>query len=176
MNTLNIAKNTGANTTQSGFPNTGLPPMHFYFITINQVIEHVHNSLVALRETFRILKPGRNIWLATPNLESFSHVRFHSSWRGLEPPRHLTFFTHKSLKRALTNSMYETVEKKLCAPEATWFYTSSLRISRNQDPNDPNSNTLPLILLLTVSLKNCKSVINPKPVRNHFHRRKTAEK
>ena len=158
---VEAAQKTGATVIQGTFPDTGLPSEHFDIVTLNHVIEHVHDPLAALREAFRVLKPGGGIWLATPNLESFGHARFGSNWRGLEPPRHLTLFTHKNLKRALTNSGYETVEKKLCALETAWFYTSSLRISRNQDPNDPNSNTLPLILLFAASLANCKSVVNP---------------
>ena len=65
-------------------------------ITLNHVIEHVHAPCSVLKSCYRILKPGGQIWIETPNINSYGHKRFQNNWRGLESPRHLVIFNEKS--------------------------------------------------------------------------------
>jgi len=69
----------------------------FDAITMNHVIEHVHDPVRLLQECRRILKTGGALMIATPNAESHGHDRFGASWRGLEPPRHLHLFSRCTL-------------------------------------------------------------------------------
>ncbi len=140
---VQTAQKTGATVVQGGFPDTGLPSGQFDVVTLSHVIEHVHAPLAAVKEVFRILKPGGQVWLATPNLDSFGRSRFRSDWRGLEPPRHLVLFTRHSLEKALISTGFADIEYKPCSPQASWFYQSSLRISRGQDTNDDGASPLP---------------------------------
>lgn len=73
----------------------------FDAITLNHVIEHLHDPLEVLRSCHRLLKPGGQIYIATPNMESSGRRVFGKNWRGLETPRHLVIFTERSLKGAL---------------------------------------------------------------------------
>ncbi|WP_460894928.1 class I SAM-dependent methyltransferase [Ramlibacter monticola] len=73
----------------------------FDVVTLNHVIEHVHDPVGMLRNCWEILKPGGTIWLDTPNSESYGHQIFQSAWRGIEAPRHLVLFSDSALKQAL---------------------------------------------------------------------------
>ena len=126
---VEAALRTGATVQIGGFPRTGLASAEFDIVTLNHVIEHVHDPLGALMESLRVLRPGGRVWIATPNLNSLGHSRFRSSWRGLEPPRHLVIFTPESLKNALERVGFESVQQKAAAPNTLWFYDVSYRAS-----------------------------------------------
>ena len=94
------AQKRGLPVHQGALPQTGWPDGSFSAVTLNHVIEHVHDPIAAFREIHRILQPGGWVWVSTPNADSFSHRTFGRHWRGLEPPRHLNIFTSRSLRVA----------------------------------------------------------------------------
>lgn len=69
----------------------------FDAIIMHHVIEHVHDPVALLSACFRLLKNKGRIVIMTPNVESFGHQKLGSTWRGLEPPRHLHLFTCRAL-------------------------------------------------------------------------------
>lgn len=75
----------------------------FDVITLNHVIEHVHDPARVLRTCHTLLKPGGQLWVETPNIDSFGHAHFQKNWRGLEAPRHLVLFNRKALIDLLTS-------------------------------------------------------------------------
>lgn len=79
-------------------------PESFDVITMSHVIEHVHEPMNLLRECRRLLKSGGVLVVATPNVNSIGHQQFKSAWRGLEPPRHLSLFSRKTLTQAANDS------------------------------------------------------------------------
>ena len=83
----------------------------FDIITICHVIEHVHEPMQVLADIHRLLKPGGQLWLETPNMESIGHRVYRSDWRGLEPPRHLCLFSSASLRRALNRTGFRMIER-----------------------------------------------------------------
>jgi SAM-dependent methyltransferase len=70
----------------------------FDAITLNHVIEHVHDPVALLSQCRRVLKPHGTAVIVTPNIESFGHETFGPCWRGLEPPRHLHLFSLRALR------------------------------------------------------------------------------
>lgn len=76
------------------------PSEYFDCITMNHVLEHVHDPVELLTECHRILKPGGTLVAVTPNAKSFGHDYFKAYWRGLEPPRHLNIFSPKAAEKA----------------------------------------------------------------------------
>jgi 2-polyprenyl-3-methyl-5-hydroxy-6-metoxy-1,4-benzoquinol methylase len=86
------------------------PGDSFDIITMNHVIEHVHEPIPLLRECLRVLKPGARLVVATPNLDGLGHRRFGRHWRGLEPPRHLHLFTRKTLGECAAKAGFRSFE------------------------------------------------------------------
>ena len=76
----------------------------FDVITLNHVIEHVHEPIKVLKLCHELLKPGGQLWLETPNIDSFGYARFKKNWRGLETPRHLILFNRSSLTQAFISA------------------------------------------------------------------------
>ena len=91
----------------------------FDVITLNHVIEHVHDPVAALKTCHTLLKPGGQLWLETPNIDSFGHAKFQENWRGLETPRHLVLFNRHSLMDALISAGFsapvDRARKSACA-------------------------------------------------------------
>ncbi|MDA3896726.1 MAG: class I SAM-dependent methyltransferase [Desulfobacteraceae bacterium] len=75
----------------------GLTDATFDAITMNHVIEHMLDPIDAIKNCFRLLKPGGVLVIATPNAESIGAMHFKSLWRGWEPPRHIHIFSPRSL-------------------------------------------------------------------------------
>jgi len=73
------------------------PDESFDAVTLSHVIEHVHDPVALLAECRRVLKRGGSMVIVTPNINSLGHHKFGSSWRGLEPPRHLHIFSRRTL-------------------------------------------------------------------------------
>lgn len=82
------------------------------YITINHVIEHLHEPLAALVEIRRVLKQKGSLWIATPNINSAAHYSSGNLWRGLEPPRHLIIYTFKALESILMQAGFCKVINK----------------------------------------------------------------
>jgi len=136
INAITYAKSTGLNVRQSGLPNTGLPTDKFDYVTLNQVIEHIHDPHSALKEIYRILKPGGIVLIATPNLESFTHKRFQSNWIQLDPPRHLILYTYKILNNLLLQEEFTNIQPKRSAFLAPWSYKGSQKLADIDMNND----------------------------------------
>lgn len=81
-------------------------------ITLNHVIEHVHDPVELLGRVHSLLKPGGVLWIETPNVESLGHRIYGPHWRGLEPPRHLVLFSSASLRSALQRTGFSRVSQK----------------------------------------------------------------
>lgn len=84
----------------------------FDAITLNHVIEHVHDPVKFLHACHRLLKPGGQLWVETPNIESLGHQNYGRYWRGLEPPRHLVLFDGNALRSTLVRAGFSEVHGK----------------------------------------------------------------
>lgn len=76
-------------------------------ITMNHVIEHLHDPIASLGRCHGALRPGGTLWIATPNVRSLGHRAFGSPWYGLDPPRHLVVFSRAGLEMALRAAGFE---------------------------------------------------------------------
>ena len=85
----------------------------FDVITMSHVIEHVHDPVATLKACNRLLKPGGQLWLETPNIDSLGHWRYGRDWRGLEPPRHLVLFNQSSLTTALSRVGFLSIQSNV---------------------------------------------------------------
>lgn len=97
----------------------------FDAITMNHVIEHLHDPVGVLRECHRLLKPGGTLVAITPNVESYGHHRFGASWRDLDPPRHLHLFSTGALRACAEKAGFHSAEAWTTPVNAPSIYLGS---------------------------------------------------
>ena len=134
----------GLNVYQGGLETLAGQSNTFDVITLSHVIEHVHEPIAVLEACHRLLKPGGNLWLETPNINSLGRKRFRNNWRGLETPRHLVIFNRRSLHTALNRIGFTDVRDASQPSPCLFMYSSSQRMQQGLDPyeNRPVSTLL----------------------------------
>ena len=111
-------------------------PGTFDFISMNHVIEHVHDPAQTLRTVFELLRPGGRLFIQTPNLDALGHSIYGRNWRGLEPPRHLVLFNRRSLAHALRSQGFVNVRYRRITSVFRSFNMMSIRMVHGLDPYD----------------------------------------
>ena len=106
----------------------GFPAGSFDVVVLQHVIEHVETPVDLLRECLRILKPGGQLLLITPNVESWGHRRFGPFWRGLEPPRHLCLYSKQTLAELARRAGFQVRRAFTSAAGAEFILADRLAI------------------------------------------------
>ena len=104
------------------------PTGSFDAVTLNHVIEHVHNPCELLGECLRVLKHHGRLVLITPNIDGLGHQKFGKSWLPLDPPRHLHLFTENTLRKCATKSGFQSIETRSTAAHAQGVFEGSIEI------------------------------------------------
>ena len=86
----------------------------FDFIYSIDVIEHLHESLITLKEYYRICKPGGSVFVQTPN---YPIKRVYDIWHWFrrsrlsvhDDPTHVSHFNSISLQRMIVNVGFEII-------------------------------------------------------------------
>lgn len=104
----------------------------FDYITASHVIEHVHNPLLFLEKIYDSLSPGGTLWIATPNVRSIGHKVFGSSWRGLEPPRHITIFSASAIFSLLCATGFDCIKFHRRGRGSSYILRASQEIAQKQ--------------------------------------------
>jgi SAM-dependent methyltransferase len=110
------------------------PSGHFDAITMNHVIEHLHDPIRILRTCAEMLKPGGQISIATPNLASRGHEIFGRDWFPLDAPRHLVLFTPDSLRKALDDCGFHAEPAVYVELLAKEIFRRSMHVRNGNDP------------------------------------------
>lgn len=105
----NMARNTGIEV-RSALSDWQDGRSAFDFITMNHVIEHVHDPVATLAQCFVLLRPGGALFVETPNIDAIGHRLYGKNWRGLEPPRHLVLFNRRSLFDAMRSAGFAGIK------------------------------------------------------------------
>lgn len=101
----------------------------FDFVTLSHVIEHVYNPVELLNEIYRILKPGGQIILATPNSKSWMfNKKFKSKWFALQSPGHVQIFDRNNLGKLLSTCGFSVKPNKTSARNEFYVYVGSRSI------------------------------------------------
>jgi 2-polyprenyl-3-methyl-5-hydroxy-6-metoxy-1,4-benzoquinol methylase len=108
----------------------------FDVITLNHVIEHVYEPVSVLKTCHALLKPGGQLWVETPNIESFGHERFGRNWRGLETPRHLLLFNRRSLGQAFIDAGFSAPKDRARPSPCRRMFRKSFSIEIGRSPNE----------------------------------------
>lgn len=106
----------------------------FDVITLNHVIEHVFDPVKVLETCRILLKPGGQLWLETPNIDSLGHARFQKNWRGLETPRHLVLFNRHSLEEAFVRAGFPPPRDHVRPSPIAGMFQASFAMKQGRSP------------------------------------------
>jgi 2-polyprenyl-3-methyl-5-hydroxy-6-metoxy-1,4-benzoquinol methylase len=95
---VKVAQALGLDVRHGMLEDAKLPENSFDAVTLHHVIEHVLDPVSVLQSCWRVLKPGGQLIVVAPNVESLSHQRFGSNCFHLDPPRHLIHFSAATLR------------------------------------------------------------------------------
>lgn len=70
----------------------------FDIITMNHVLEHVHNPKEVVRKIHDLLKKNGILIIGVPNKNSLAYYIFGKNWHQLDVPRHLFNYSNKNIK------------------------------------------------------------------------------
>lgn len=121
----------GLNVIHGSLEKHKFPDNHFDAISLNHVIEHAIDPIGLLIECRRVLKPGGQLVLVTPNIMSLARRMFNDSWLHWDPPRHLYLFSLQALRVAADRAGLIIKELRTTAKGARWIWVSSIIIKRD---------------------------------------------
>lgn len=152
------ARRAGLDVRQGGIESLSETPESLDVITLNHVIEHVHDPRAVLQKAFELLRPGGLLYIETPCATSYGHMRFGRHWRGLEPPRHLVLFTWSSLETLLRDVGFNRI-RRLTRSDV---YPTLARKSRTikQGGNPEAAPRTPLVIRLIDAAQSVHAIID----------------
>lgn len=131
--TVEHARDGGFEIRLGGIQSWGDALASFDAITLNHVIEHVHDPVGELAMAWRLLKPGGMIYVETPNVDALGHLLYGRAWRGLEPPRHLVLFSWREMKKTLESAGFERLTRIARHGAFAGLATQSVAIATDRD-------------------------------------------
>jgi SAM-dependent methyltransferase len=133
----------------------------FDVITLNHVIEHVHEPTELLQICYELLRSGGMIWLETPNVCSLGHRLFGCNWRGLEMPRHLVLFNCGSIQSALKEANFVRIKVAPYKNVCFGMFSQSYDISTGLLPS-PGARSYSFMLKVFAGLSGLVEKVNPR--------------
>jgi 2-polyprenyl-3-methyl-5-hydroxy-6-metoxy-1,4-benzoquinol methylase len=83
---------------------------YFDVVTMSEVLEHLADPLLFLRQAARLLRPGGLLYLTTPNFSGINGRFLGIDWSVVRPPEHVNLFTRRSLARALADCGFSSID------------------------------------------------------------------
>lgn len=90
-------------------------------VFMHHVIEHVRDPAAAMAEAWRVLKPGGELFVLTPNINSALRREVGAKWRGFEAPRHLSIFAVEGLQRVAAAAGFDVLTCRTSGRSAGWI-------------------------------------------------------
>lgn len=92
------------------------PDNYFDYITMSQVLEHIHDPIELLKSFRRILKDDGQIIIGVPNVDSRLRKKYGSRWLNWHVPYHINHFSGKSLNLLAEKSGYKVTGVRTYTP------------------------------------------------------------
>ena len=107
-----LAKNNGIVIIRADAEN--LPIRHETFDTVASLnlVEHLHNPLIFLKEAYRILKPHGLIYIVTPNLRGIGKIVHRKNWPEFKDETHVNLFTPRRIRENLSEAGFGRISIK----------------------------------------------------------------
>ncbi len=103
---------------------SGIPVLHgtlcevgcesasFDLVTLTEYLEHEPHPRPVIEEVRRIIKPGGFVAIEVPDISGPPGRWFGPNWWQIDAPRHLTYFSPKTLTQLLESSGFEVLQVK----------------------------------------------------------------
>lgn len=117
-------------------------------ITLNHVIEHLHDPASCLSKCKELLRPGGHLIIRTPNADSLGHRVFRESWFPLEVPRHFYIFSAQSLRSLAEKVGFELRFTRTAPRDASAVFVKSWSIKDASIPrtrSQASASTIPVL-------------------------------
>jgi 2-polyprenyl-3-methyl-5-hydroxy-6-metoxy-1,4-benzoquinol methylase len=129
LKAVEFCKSQGLNAKHGDLHTQNYPDNTFDAVALAHVIEHVYDPVNLVKEIYRILKPGGQIILATPNSKSWMfNEKFNSNWFSLHSPGHVQIFNRKNLCSLLESYGFKITTSKTSARNEWYVYLGSRSI------------------------------------------------
>jgi 2-polyprenyl-3-methyl-5-hydroxy-6-metoxy-1,4-benzoquinol methylase len=99
-NILRVAQRHGLNVRVGVFDSLVYEEASFDVVTLDQVIEHLGDPVSVLRGVARVLRPGGQLLVSTPNAQGWGARAFGRFWIHWHAPYHQQFFSRESMQQA----------------------------------------------------------------------------
>lgn len=130
------------------------PKNHYDVVILSNVLEHSLQPVEMLSHVARILKPGGQVWVSCPNVESWQRKVFGRFWINWHVPFHIVHFSQRILMNVLEKTGFE-IEETRCESPALWF-TYSLIVRLFAKPGQPTKQLHnPLLVASLLVLVRC---------------------
>lgn len=138
-NAVQQAKSAGLNVNLGDITYYEGETTKFDIVTMNHVIEHIHNPTHCLEAIYRILKKPGFVHMEYPNINSLGHETFGQDWRGLEVPRHITLPSIRGIQHVLEQIGFQNVRFNACPDTATNMFRASDRLKKQRLIHSPHA-------------------------------------
>lgn len=81
----------------------------FDVVTAVEILEHIAEPDVVLKDIFRVLRPGGLMWATTPHGSGASRRLLGTDWTCVAPPEHLHLFSVGGIKKLLSEAGFRNV-------------------------------------------------------------------
>lgn len=135
------ARERGLNFHQGSVSDQHYSAATFDAVTLCHSIEHVSDPVALVSECLRIVRPGGELILVTPNTDSLGHRVFGQAWFALDSPRHLYLFNRRSMTSMITSAGASRFRIFSTCRDANGIFLASRAIQRcgRFDVNAPRS-------------------------------------
>lgn len=99
------------------------PPAPYDVAVLSNVLEHALDPRDMLRHVKRVLKPGGEVWISLPNVDSALAARYRAAWVNWHVPFHIVHFSQARLHRLLAEEGFAIRESTAITP-ALWVAQS----------------------------------------------------
>ena len=161
-NIQKIAEQYAFNVEMGLFDAKKYEPESFDYVTMDQVLEHIVDPLMFLKDVNSVLKPGGKLVAAFPNSGALGRFFFGSRWVGWHLPFHRHFYTKHSLGILASQSGYEVEVMKSATPSLSLLLNWGILLysgKKGQKASD---------FLLNVAYNRTKNAMNKNSGRGRF--------
>ncbi len=96
----------------------------FDAVTMNHVLEHLPDPVQTLKQCWRVLRPGGQLVVTTPNAKSLGKQFFKKNWLAWDAPRHVFLFDTQTLRKCAQKAGFRPKEIRTVASMAFYIWQS----------------------------------------------------